>query len=321
MTRKTFQIVLRLSRGRASIWELIEATDGTIIETYEACRKLLDGGEATFAEGLFSLTEAARKTYARYLRQGFEDVLARYREIIEGVPGAKVEYFQQRITPEDLFRRLEFMYRRGDVAGRKLFILGDDDYLSIALALTGMPERITVVEIDTRITDFIHEKLRSLSLPIEVAEYNAADPLPRELAGQFDTFVTDPVETSKGFTATIARGVASLRHPGAVYFGLTEVECPPSRWHAFQKMLNESGLAITDILRDHTHYVDNLEDDPTTFKLYKEAPFPMQGAVPDFRWYRSSFYRLITVGAPRPAIKGKIRFDESFYEDDYVMTI
>ncbi|MBN1837294.1 MAG: bis-aminopropyl spermidine synthase family protein, partial [Spirochaetales bacterium] len=299
MTRKSFQIALRLSRGPASVWELIEAADGTIVETYETCRELLDRGEAAFTEGRFLLTESGRSSYGRYLRQGFEDVLARYRQTIEGVPGARVEYFQQRITPEDLFRRLEFMYRRGDLAGRRFFILGDDDYLSIALALTGLPERITVVEIDTRITDFIQAKARALSLPIEVAEYNAADPLPKELAGQFDTFVTDPVETSKGFTATIARGVASLRHPGAAYFGLTELECPPARWHAFQKMFNESGLVVTDILRDHTHYVDNLEDDPTTFKLYKEAPFPIEGAVPDFRWYRSSFFRLITVDTPR----------------------
>jgi predicted methyltransferase len=321
MDRKTFQIVLRLSRGTASIWELIEVTDGTIVDTYEACSRLLERGEAVFGSGRFSLTEGGRKAYGRYLREGFQEVLSRYRELIAGVPKARVEFFQQRITPEDLFRRLEFMYRRGDLAGRRIFILGDDDYVSIALALAGIAERITVVEIDTRITDFIAEKVRSLSLPIEVAEYNAADPLPAELAGQFDTFITDPVETTKGFPATIARGIASLRHPGAVYFGLTEVECPPSRWHAFQAMFNKSRLVVTDIIRDHTHYVDNLEDDPATFKLYKEAPFPIEGAVPDFRWYRSSFFRLITVDKPVPAIKGKIRFDSSFYEDEYVMTI
>lgn len=321
MTRKVFQIILRLSSGEASLWELIEAADGPIVDTYAACRQLLDGGQIRFEGGRFSLTEEGRQAYGRYLASDFDDLQARYREIIQGVPGARVEFFQQRITPEDLFRRFEFMYRRGDLAGRRIFILGDDDYLSIALALAGFAERITVVEIDTRITDFIKEKSRALALPIEVAEYNAADPLPKELAGQFDTFVTDPVETAKGFAATIARGVASLRHPGAVYFGLTEIECPPSRWHAFQRMFNESNLVVTDILRDHTHYVDNLEDDPTTFKLYTEAPFPLEGAVPDFRWYRSSLFRLVTVDTPVPAITGKIDFDPSFYEDDYVMTI
>jgi predicted methyltransferase len=318
--RKIFQIVLRLSRGSASIWEIIEATDGTIVETYEACRRLLDRGEVSFDSGRFSLAAAARKAYARYLRDGFAEVLARYREIIAEVPGARVEFFQQRITPEDLFRRIDFMYRRGDLAGREIFILGDDDYLSIALALAGITESITVVEIDARITDSIQDKARSLSLPIEVAEYNAADPLPENLAGKFDTFVTDPVETAKGFTATIARGVAALRHPGAVYFGLTEIECPPVRWHAFQKMFNDARLVVTDILRDHTHYVDKLEHDPTTFKLYTHAPFPIEGVVPDFRWYRSSFYRLVTLDTPVPPIRGKIDFNSSFYEDDYVMT-
>jgi hypothetical protein len=320
MDRKTFQIVLRLSQGPSSIWELIEATDGTIVETYEACRRLLDRGEAILAAGRFSLAAAARDLYGRYLRPGFQDALERYRELVAAVPGARVEFFQQRIRPEDLFRRIEFMYRRGDLAGRRIFILGDDDYLCIALALCGITEGITVVEIDPRITELIRQKALAFSLPIEVAEYNAADPLPEKLAGSFDTFVTDPVETAKGFTATMSRGIAALRHPGAVYFGLTEIECPPSRWHAFQGMLNQAQLVVTDILRDHTHYLGDLGEDPTAFKLYTEAPFPLEGAIPDFRWYRSSFCRLVTVDTPVPPIEGAIDFDSSFYDDDYVMT-
>ena len=120
MDRKTFQIVLRLSRGTASIWELIEAVDGTIVDTYRSCTDLLEREEAEFRSGRFSLTDAGRKAYGRYLRDGFQEVLARYRELITDVPRARVEFFQQRITPEDLFRRLEFMYRRGDLAARKI---------------------------------------------------------------------------------------------------------------------------------------------------------------------------------------------------------
>jgi N4-bis(aminopropyl)spermidine synthase len=320
MDRKTFQIVLRLAQGPASIWELIEATDGTIVETYQACRRLLDRGEAGLAGGAFSLCSPARSRYGRYLRQGFGDVLERYRELVAGVPAARAEYFQQRIQAEDLFRRIEFMYRRGDLAARRVFILGDDDCLSLALALAGVAERITVVDIDPRITGFIREKALSLSLSIDVAEYNAADPLPRELAGAFDTFVTDPVETAGGFTATMARGIAALRHPGALYFGLTEIECPLSRWHAFQGMFHAAGLVVTDVLRDHTHYQGNPGEDPRGFKLYTKAPFPIPGAPADGRWYRSSFCRLVTVDTPVPPIEGAIEFDSSFYDDDYVMT-
>lgn len=320
MTRQEFQVVRRLSGGSASLWDLIGTCDGPIVRTYEACKQLVDEALVSHDEGLFALTDGGRKKFAPVLFEGFDPVFERYQQVVQNVPSVDTAYFQQRVEPRDLFRRLAFMYERGDVAGRSIFILGDDDYLSIALAMTGLPARITVVEIDTRITDFIQEKAGRLGLAIEVAAYNAADPLPPGLAGAFDTFVTDPVETSKGFVATMSRGIASLRHPGAIYFGITEIECPPERWHEFQGMFNRAGFVLTDILRDHSHYMDDPDNDPTQFALFRKSPFRI-GRLPDYRWYRSSFTRLISVKKPVPPIKGKIRFDQSFYEDDYVMTL
>jgi len=320
LTRQGFQIARRLFRGPASLWELIEACDGPIVRTYEACRQLVEEGLVSHDRGAFALTEQGRGSCASAGYEGFDQVFARYQEIVQNVPSVKTEYFQQRVQPEDLFRRLRFMYERGDVAGRSLFILGDDDYVCLALALSGLPRRITVVEIDTRITDFIQDKASRLGLPIEVAAYNAAEALPANLAGQFDTFVTDPVETPKGFVATMARGIASLHHPGAIYFGITEIECPPERWHRFQLMFNRAGFVLTDILRDHSHYVDDPDNDATQFALFRKSPFQVT-RLPDYRWYRSSFTRLVSVKKPVPPIRGRIRFDESFYADDYVMTL
>jgi predicted methyltransferase len=321
LTRQIFQIVRRLSQGRGSLWDLIAACDGPIVRTYEACKQLVDEGLVGHdEEGIFVLTDKGRQSFAPALFEGFDQVFARYQQIVQNVPSVNTAYFQQRVQPQDLFRRLRFMYERGDIAGRSVFILGDDDYVSIALAMTGLPVRITVVEIDTRVTDFIQEKAARLGLTVEVAAYNAADALPANLAGKFDTFITDPVETPKGFAATMSRGIASLRHPGAIYFGITEIECPPERWHEFQLMFNRAGFVLTDILRDHSHYVDDPDIVATQFALFRKSPFKVS-RLPDYRWYRSSFTRLISVRKPVPPIKGKIRFDKSFYEDDYVMTL
>lgn len=320
MTRQSFQIARRLFQGPSSLWQLIEGCDGPIVRMYEACQKLVEEGLIRNDEGTFTLTDQGRQRLAAAGYAGFDEVFARYQELVQNVPSVKTEYFQQRVQPQDLFRRLRFMYERGDVAGRSLFILGDDDYVSLALGLTGLPRRITIVEIDTRITDFIRDKAAALGLTIEVADYNAADALPPNLARQFDTFITDPVETPKGFVATMARGIAALRHPAAIYFGLTEIECPPERWHQFQQMFNRAGFVLTDILRDHSHYVDDPDNDPTQFALFRKSPFPIS-RLPDYRFYRSSFTRLASVRQPVPPIRGKIRFDPSFYEDDYVMTL
>jgi len=320
LSRQGFQIARRLFRGPATIWQLIEACDGPILRMYEACRQLVQEGLVSHDRGSFALSEQGRRLLSAAAFEGFDEVFARYQQIVQNVPAVNTEFFQGRVQPQDLFRRLRFMYERGDVAERGLFILGDDDYLCLALAMTGLPRRITVVEIDTRITDFIRDKAAALGLPSEVAAYNAAEPLPAHLAGQFDTFVTDPVETSKGFRATMARGIASLRHPGAIYFGITEIECPPERWHEFQRMFNRAGFVLTDILRDHSHYVDDPDNDPAQFALLRRCPFPVTG-LPDYRFYRSSFTRLISVQEPAPPIRGKIRFAESFYADAYVMTL
>ena len=320
MNRTSFQLTRRLARSPATLWELIDSCDGPILASYQACQDLVAAGTVEFAGGRFALTEQGRAEYGLFFREGFGEELARYEEIVREVPPSSTDFFQQRIRTPDLFRRIEFMYERGDLADRRVFILGDDDYLSIALALIGLARRITVVEIDTRITSFIERTASRLGLEVEVSVYNAADPLPAELTGRFDTFVTDPVETSKGFTTTMSRGFAALRHPGAVYFGLTEIECPPQRWYEFQGMFHRAGLVVTDIIRDHTRYLDDPDNDPSSFALLRRSPFPV-GSLPDYGWYRSSFYRLITVRTPEPPIKGKIPFDSSFYQDEFVMTL
>jgi predicted methyltransferase len=320
MSRQEFQVIRRVAGGPASLWELIESCDGTILDIYGAIEGLMAAGSLTLRDGAFTLSEQGRASHGSWIREEFTAELRRYRELMRGAPAADSAYFQQRMRPEDLFRMMRFIYDRGDLAGRRLFILGDDDCFSIAAALTGLPARVTTVEIDARITAFIRMQAQALGLQIEVARYNAADPLPRELVGRFDTFVTDPVETAKGFTATLSRGMAALRHPGAMYFTLTEIECPPGRWHRFQAMLNRAGFILTDILRNHTHYVDDPGIDPSSFPLLTRAPCAVRG-LPNYHWYRSSFTRLVSVRPPRPPIRGRVRFDRSFYRDEYVMTV
>ena len=122
MTRQSFQIARRLFQGPSSLWQLIEGCDGPIVRMYEACQKLVEEGSVRNDEGTFSLTEQGRQRLAAAGYAGFDEVFARYREIVQNVPGVKTEYFQQRVQPRDLFRRLRFMYERGDVAGRNALI-------------------------------------------------------------------------------------------------------------------------------------------------------------------------------------------------------
>ncbi|HIQ21067.1 MAG TPA: putative methyltransferase [Planctomycetes bacterium] len=316
-----FHIVRALADGPASIWKLLRRTDGPIRHVYAACRELVAGNVIRHEAGQFVLTAGQHPVVAAASRRDFRDVKDQLAPIVRQAPGPAAEYFQERLVLEDLLKRLDFVYQRGDLAGRRLFVLGDDDLFSLAAALTGLPARVTVAEIDQRLVQFIADQAKRRRLEVETLHYNAADPLPKRFRRAFDVFVTDPVETLKGFTTTISRGLAALGHPGTAYFGLTELECPPVRWMAFQRMLHRAGLVLTDILRDHSWYVNEAIDEAELAQTALKREYPFQPLPPqDCLWYRSSFHRAVTVRRPTPPITGRVRFDKSFYSDRWVMT-
>lgn len=320
MNRQKFHIIKALIEEPKTFWELIGEVDGTIKDLFNNLKELEQKDELEYAGDQFILKN--KEKHLNMYKKDFDKELEQFNDIAKARPSSSMEFFQGPIVHKDLFKRIKFIYDRGDLAGKDFFILGDDDLLSIALALTKLPGRITVVEIDKRITDLIKEISLKMKLNIEILEYNCTDPLPEEFAPKFDVFVTDPVETEKGFSAFMSRGVQALKHPGAVYFGLTELECSPATWHKIQKDINDMNLIITDALRKFCSYIDDhpyqeLPDD-LGLKIFKESPFTLKS--PTIDWYYSSFIRLQTVDQPKPLYNGKIKFDDSFYKNDNIMT-
>ena len=82
------------------------------------------------------------------------------------------------MTQEDIFARVAFMYERGDIEGQEILLLGDDDLFSLALLATGFPRSVTVLEVDSRLVDFIEKRGKENNFNLEVYHYNAVDPYP-----------------------------------------------------------------------------------------------------------------------------------------------
>jgi len=322
LTRTEFQIVRAVAKHPCTLWEVLSAVDGPIQGIYRACQDLKERGWLVFRKGRIHPGKLPRKLL-RAFQIDFSAVLEKFRALSQEAPPPTTQYFQEPMLPEDLLRRVQFMWERGDLFDREIFVLGDDDLFSLAAGLTGLPKRIVVGEIDPRLVAYIQEQAARVSLCVEAFCYNAAESLPPALRRAFDVFVMDPVETVPGFTAWLSRGLAALRHPGAIYFGLTELECPPKYWHRFQQLLNETGLVITDILRGFTRY-QNASLAPAAkwnkSKLVQQAPFPALQEEQNF-WYRSSFVRAETLKTPKVPVRGRVKFGRSFYESPFTMTL
>ena len=229
-------------------------------------------------------------------KEELKELARRFDEVTADRPEAIVDYDQGYITTSTVVSRVALIAERGDLEGKKLLVLGDDDLFSIAAGLSGLPEEVVVLEIDDRLVEYINKKAGALGLPVKAEKYDFRDKLPERYVGRFDTFNTDPPETIEGLEVCMTRGLTGLVGEGcAGYFGLTRTESSLKKWNLFQRLLvNKFDVAITDIIHEFNHYVnwdyllESIRDD---YKFVQVKP--------RLNWYRSSMYRIELLGGTK----------------------
>lgn len=225
--------------------------------------------------------------------KGLEDLLQRFEEVTARRPQPIIEYDQGFVTPQTTVSRIALMASRGDLEAKSLLVLGDDDLVSLAAGLSGMPREVVVLEIDERLINFINEVARKENLLVSARRYDFRERLPGEYVGHFDTFITDPPETLEALEVCLSRGLTALKGEGcAGYFGLTHAESSLKKWNSLQQLLvGKFKVTITDIIEDFNHYVNWDYLLPSL-----KTNFPFVKVQPRMNWYRSAMYRIQTLG-------------------------
>ena len=300
--------VLVSAKETNDFWEIVRYSE----EAYNVVSAVLDElkkmGYVKYVDGKIFLTEKGEDLLKKYgygkgnyicdkckgktVLWNRLTVRDEFLKIVKNRPKAIIDYDQGYVTPETTLARIAFMDQKGDLRGKNLLILGDDDLVSIAAMLTGYPKRITVFEIDKRLVEFIEKTGREYGYEIEVYQHDLRKPLPDEFKGKYDTFFTDPTETLIGLKAFIGRGISALKGERcAGYFGLTRVESSLYKWRDLQKaLIEEFGVVITDIIKDFNEYVnwDYIEE----MSGWERNPLKTK---PRSIWYTSSLFRIETL--------------------------
>ena len=332
MDRFKNQIVQFCSKGDISIYELIEKQDLSLKEFFQRIRELEQEGVIEIEGRIVRLKSKYRDRFSNLcsiedircsccentgieIKGYFKELLDRWSQATKGRPEAIEVFDQGFISPEGVIRRVAYIYERGDLLDSEIFIMGDDDLLSIALALTGLPKRVQVVEIDERLVNFINNVAKKQNLSLRADVYDAQQALPDKFKEKFDVFITDPVETLPGFTLFLSRATSSLKGIGcAGYLGLTTIEASKKKWFEIEKRFLDMGFVITDIRRRFSVYP--LGD--ISFSRYQEKcqVYKEIGVKADRDWYTSSFIRLEAIKPPKPLVEGTHVIDEKVYKDD-----
>lgn len=326
--------VLAAVRASEDMWRIVELSRAPFLAVCGAVRVLAAEGWVRWDADLIRLTPegevacvrlgiapACTLDCARCGGRGVEigllrDVAAAFHRVAADRPEASQEFDQGYVTEETTVARIAALWARGDLAGKDLLVLGDDDLVSVAAALTRLPRRVAMLDADPRITSFVERVAVREGLEIEVFDHDLRQPLPREIEGQFDAFACDPTESLPGFLLFAGRGVSALRGPGSAgYLGLTHAEASLPKWRAIQQELLAWGAALTDV-RDGFHTYVNW---PYVETMRGWEHLPVRRVPGRFEpWYRSALVRIELVTEARVEL-GRVTGD-IFLDDEAATT-
>ena len=316
----------------SDFWKIVDYSDLPVPAASEIVRELIDENVLKVEndeiyltdKGIELIKELNIPPYVDYTCQACEgrgipfysnkEWYRKFVELAKDRPKAIQEYDQGSVTPETTISRVLFLDSREDLRNREILVMGaEDDLTGLAVALTGLPKRVLILDIDERAIDFDNRIFKELGINnAEAIRFDLRNPFPDEWVKSFDVFITDPPETEKAFKAFIARGISALRGEGSAgYFGLTLRDSSLNRWQKFQRaLINDYGMVITDIVQDFNAYM-NWEYHSET-KAQRLAPVDK---APSDIWYRSAWYRIEAM----PGFKGEnIQIKDEVFRELYL---
>ncbi|MEM7059054.1 MAG: bis-aminopropyl spermidine synthase family protein [Pseudomonadota bacterium] len=190
-----------------------------------------------------------------------QSALQRLQRLLQDAPPVDVTLDQAPCTPETALARAALMDRQGALQGQRILILGDDDSVSLALALHhraigagDLRYPVTVLELDENRAGFIETAAAFSDLPVKVVRHDLRDPLPEDFIGQFDVIQTDPPYTTEGAQLFLRRGAAALAPgPGRLGF-LSYAQVNGGEQFALNQAILDEGFAIREVLPQFNSY-------------------------------------------------------------------
>jgi predicted methyltransferase len=317
----------------ADIWRIVDLAGIPVLATCEALLALAEKGWVSIINERVVVTEKGEEAAKRLgisaimeLRcprchgrglelMPFAELARDFHELAKNRPEAAQEFDQGYVTEETTIARIALILARGDLWGKEILVLGDDDLVSLAAALTGLPKKVVALDVDQRIVQFLRDAARERNLKLEAHQHDLREPLPTELLRRFDTFVCDPTESFRGYLAFAHRGISALRGAGSAgYLGLTRLEASLTKWQKIQLALLEAGAVITDLFPNFHEYVNW----PYIETMRAWPHLPVRRVPGRFEpWYRSALIRIELVAEPK--VKN-IRYEGDIFTDEEAAT-
>ena len=189
-----------------------------------------------------------------------KDIKLDLEQIYKNRPEPNFSLDQSHVDSVTAIMRAAYLYHHDAVEGRKILLLGDDDLTSIAIILLSQelkmyPKEIHVIDIDSRILDFIETVVGKTEIDCKLTNADLREPMDEDLRSQFDVFFTDPPYSINGFKLFVSKGVESLKNESGKYGFINFPFRPPDETVEIFNLMNHMGLALQEIINGFNSYV------------------------------------------------------------------
>lgn len=180
-----------------------------------------------FVENKLGFKNINKELYLRLLTDTQEEqrIINEIKEeidsIFQGRPQADVTLDQSKSSVDTSLKRAMLCLKNYDLIGKNILCLGDDDLVSVALGFLlkklfthtfYQDTKITVIDIDKRIIEYINTIAAEESLSIKCEYEDLKNPLSNKFKNKFDCFFTDPPYTLEGMNLFLSRGIEALKN-------------------------------------------------------------------------------------------------------------
>lgn len=136
-----------------------------------------------------------------------------------------------------------------------ILLLGDDDLVSVELAMAGFTN-VTAVDIDQKVLDEIAKVAQEAGLNIKLKQHDLSNPVPAGLYGKYKLVFFDPFYSVKGVTLFLEGALEMTRNaPGTLFFISVHVmSMMPSGLPQLTALFEQKGLEIREFHQGFNAY-------------------------------------------------------------------
>lgn len=191
--------------------------------------------------------------------------LDKLKDFLENRPTPEFALDQSHANLSTVIKKTLYLLKKGDIEGRQIIFLGDDDFISLAVGLTQLAKKITVLDIDNRVLDYLSKSVEELSIKnFKVISHDLREPCSNDILNKYDVVVMDPPYTIEGLRLFLKRASQVLKSNIIINnknYSINGKKCllsfgnkPPEEMQKLQFSILDHGFIINEMIPDFNHY-------------------------------------------------------------------